>query len=168
MPSALPTYKHRFDRVEGYLHHRQPYLMVDRVVTITPAEVRTELEAPKTGAYVEGHFPGAAIFPGAMLQEFTTQSAGILIAAEHNPMAEFSTEDPFFNPYALGVLVGVSEARYKGFARPGDQLQAVVKLLERMGNRFEFSASVSREGERIMRIRFHLANIESRLLQGDG
>lgn len=166
MPETLPCHQHRFDTVEGYLHHRPPYLMVDRVVSLAPSEIHTELRVPSEGAFVEGHFPGTAVFPGAMLQEFATQSAGILIAAEYNPMQQFNTEDPFFNEYALGVLVGVHRARYKSFARPGDLLEAVVKLRERVGNRFDFAASVSRAGSTIMRIQFQLANIESEILQG--
>ena len=46
--------------------------------------------------------------------------AGVLIAAKFNPMKEYNTSDPFFNEYALGVLVKVKQARYKGVdAAPG-------------------------------------------------
>ena len=114
--------------------------------------------------FLEGHFPGAPIFPGAMLQELTTQSAGILIAARHNPMKFFNSSDPHHNEYALGVLVKVSRARYKNFARPGDQLIVKATLNERIGNLFDFSATVSVRNSKIMSNGFQLSNIASTAL----
>ena len=160
----MQLYEHEFDDIEGYLHHRPPYLLVERIVSIAPTEIVTEKTVSGREFYLQGHVPGAPIFPGAMLQELTTQSAGILIAAKHNPMQQYDTRDPHFNQYALGVLVRVTQARYKDFARPGDQLTATVTLNERVGSLFDFSASVSVDDIRIMSIHFQLTNIESRVL----
>ena len=100
----MQTHKHRFKNVTGYLHHRAPYLMVDEVASVASEVVVTRKKVTGDEYFFAGHFPGASIVPGAMLQELTTQSAGILIAAEYNPMSDFNTEDPFHNEYALGVL----------------------------------------------------------------
>ena len=155
-----------FDSVEQYLHHRKPYLMVDRVKSIGENEVVTEKSVTDSDFFLPGHFPGAPIMPGAMMQEMATQSAGVLIAARHNPMAEFNTEDPFFNEYALGVLVRIHSARFKTFARPGDLLTASVRLNERVSSIFDFSAKISNSGQSVMSIDFQLANIPSVQLQG--
>ncbi len=162
----MQYYQHRFDHVEGYLHHRPPYLLVDKVIEILPTEIITEKTVTGDESYIKGHFPGAPIFPGAMMQELTTQSAGILIAAEHNPMVQYNTEDPFFNEYALGVLVKVNQARYKGFARPGDSLAVHVVLNDQVSGVFDFSATVDVAGKTIMRNGFQLMNIKSSVLQG--
>ncbi|MEM7474739.1 MAG: hypothetical protein AAF483_07080 [Planctomycetota bacterium] len=159
-------HKHRFDNVTDYLHHRSPYLMVDRILSISETEVVTEKVLSGDEYFFQGHFPGAQVLPGAMMQEMTTQSAGILIAAEHNPMQEYNTHDPHFNEYALGVLVKVKRARYRGFARPGDQLTATIKLQEVVGDVFEFSASIVSEGQRLTENRFQLTNIKSSVLSG--
>lgn len=164
MGQGMGTFEHRFDRVEQYLHHRPPYLMVDRIVSSTPERVVTEKTVRGDEFFLAGHFPGAPIFPGAMMQEMATQSAGILIAAWHNPMAEYNTADPHFNEFALGVLVRVDQARYKNFARPGDTLVATVELAERVEPLFEFRASIAIRGREIMRAAFQLTNIRSRLL----
>lgn len=163
---SMPLYKHRFETVEQYLHHRPPYLLVDRVQAISATEVITERTVRGDEFFLAGHFPGAPIFPGAMLQELTTQSAGILIAAEYNPMREYNTADPHFNDYALGVLVRVHQARYKSFARPGDKLTVRVTLEEQVDSLFDFRASVSVGEEVIMRNAFQLSNIKSSLLIG--
>ncbi len=162
----MRSFRHDYTTVEQYLHHRSPYLMVDRIIEIGDQAIVTEKVIRGDEPFLAGHFPGSPIFPGAMMQEVTTQSAGILIAARHNPMESFDTSDPFFNEYALGVLVRVSDARYKSFARPGDVLTTKVELVERVETLFEFRSTL-RIGERtIMRNSFQLTNIPSRVLQG--
>ncbi len=164
----MQYYQHRFDGVENYLHHRSPYLMIEKIVSIQSTEITTEKTVSGDEFFMKGHFPGAPIFPGAMLQELTTQSAAILIAAEYNPMKEFNTEDPFFNEYALGVLVKVKRARFRGFARPGENLTVNIVLNDHLNDIFDFSATVSKDGQRIMRNGFQLMNIKSSVLQGSG
>ena len=160
------SYKHRFESIEQYLHHRKPYLLVDKIQSITTNEIVSEKSVTGKEPFLKGHFPGAPVFPGAMMQELTTQTAGALIAAEHNPMKDYDTSDPFHNKYALGVLVKVKHARYKGFARPGDLMIATVVLDENVSNIFDFSASVSIDDKTIMLNSFQLTNIKSSVLQG--
>jgi 3-hydroxyacyl-[acyl-carrier-protein] dehydratase len=162
----MQYYRHEFDSIEGYLHHRDPYLLVDRIVEITSNEIRTERTITGDEFFLAGHFPGAPIFPGAMMQELTTQSAGILIASKYNPMKEYDTTDPHFNEYALGVLVKVTQSRFKGFARPGDTLCVHVILNDHVSNVFNFSASMKVRDKVIMRNGFQLMNIESKTLSG--
>lgn len=164
----MKTYQHQFDRIEDYLHHRAPYLLIKEIVSIEDHEVETSSSIDGEEFFIAGHFPGAPILPGAMMQEMTTQSAGILLAAKHNPMEEYNTEDPFFNEYALGVLVKVKQARFRGFARPGDKLQIKVRLTEQIGQLFDFSATVAVGDSTIMRNSFQLTNILSSNLQGTG
>jgi len=104
--------------------------------------------------------------PGAMMQELSTQSAGILIAANHNPMEVYNTEDPFFNEFALGVLVKVKQARYRGFGRPGDVLEATVTIEEQLDSVFDFACTITCGDRQIMRNKFQLTNIRSDVLQG--
>lgn len=163
----MKYYQHEFDRIEDYLHHRAPYLLVKEIVSISDQEIFTKAKITGDEFFIEGHFPGAPILPGAMMQEMTTQSAGILIAAKYNPMETYNTHDPFFNEYALGVLVKVKQAKYRGFARPGDELQIKVNLNERINQMFDFSATVSVGDKTIMRNSFQLSNILSTTLQGN-
>ena len=165
MPSPA-TFRHRFDNIEDYLHHRAPYLLVQEIVELEEHHIRTRHTVSADAFFIEGHFPGAPIMPGAMMQELSTQSAGILIAANHNPMEKYDTHDPFFNEYALGVLVKIKHARYRGFGRPGDVLEAVVKIEEQLANVFDFSCEISCGDKKIMRNQFQLSNILSSTLQG--
>ncbi|TWT83092.1 3-hydroxyacyl-[acyl-carrier-protein] dehydratase FabZ [Planctomycetes bacterium CA13] len=162
----MAYYQHQFDRVEDYLHHRSPYLMVDTIESISENAIVAEKHVKGDEFFFAGHFPGAPIVPGAMMQEMTTQSAGILIAAKFNPMATFDTHDPYANEYALGVLVKVKHARYRGFARPGDSLMIEVQLAEKIGEVFEFTGKVISAGKTISENRFQLTNILSTTLRG--
>ena len=157
-------YRHRFEHVENYLHHRPPYLMVDEIQMIGESNIVTAKLVAQEDAFIAGHFPGAPIFPGAMMQEFVTQSAGILIAANFNPMESYDTSDPSHNEYALGVLMKVNSARYRSFARPGDRLEANIRLNEIIENLFDFTGRITVRETEIMRIDFRLSNIRSALL----
>jgi len=61
---TMPFHQHTFPTVEQYLHHRPPYLLVERLVSCTPTEVVTEKQVRGDEFYIQGHFPGAPIFPG--------------------------------------------------------------------------------------------------------
>jgi 3-hydroxyacyl-[acyl-carrier-protein] dehydratase len=161
----MTTFQHHFDRVEDYLHHREPYLLVDRIVDLHETQVVTQTTVPTNAFYITGHFPGAPVMPGAMMQEMTTQSAGILIAAFHNPMSEYNTHDPDFNEFALGVLVRVKNARYRGFVQPGKTLQTQVTLREQVNMMFEFRGEVSLDNRVIMRNTFQLTNLPTSQLR---
>jgi 3-hydroxyacyl-[acyl-carrier-protein] dehydratase len=162
-----PVYQHHFADVKDYLHHRAPYLLVSAIDSIGDRDIVTRTVITGEESFLAGHFPGSPIVPGAMLQEMTTQTAGILLAARFNPMEQFNTHDPFFNEYALGVLVRVKGARFRGFARPGNALRTQVELTDQLGEIFEFTGRVMLDGKTIMHNSFQLANILSRTLQGD-
>lgn len=162
----MQYFQHNFERVEEYLHHRRPYLLVENIVSIDSREIVTSKLVGEQDFFLDGHFPGAPIMPGAMMQELTTQSAGILLAARYNPMEQFNTEDPFFNEYAIGVLLKIKQARYKTFARPGDLLTVTVTLVENLDHVFDFTGKVSVGDRQVMKNQFQLANIKSSTLQG--
>jgi 3-hydroxyacyl-[acyl-carrier-protein] dehydratase len=149
------------------LYHRSPYLLIDDVLREDQSEIVTVKKLIGDEFYFQGHFPHAPVLPGAMMQEMTTQSAGVLIARFHNPVESYDTEN--FDPgrLALGVLSRIKEAKYKTFAKPGDRLEITVKLVERLEHAFEFTAVIKKfsdsdtEGSLVMKNRFVLTNIPS-------
>lgn len=159
-------HRHRFEKVEDYLHHRPPYLLVDRIVEIGEESIVTEMKMTGEEFFAAGHFPGMPVLPGAMMQEFATQTAGILIAANFNPLAEYNTHDPDANAIALGVLVRVKQASYRGFVRPGDELRARVVLKDQIAEVFQFASTITVGDQVIMKNRFQLANLPTEQLRG--
>lgn len=139
------------------LHHRAPYLMIDQIGAHNKNEI-TAFKTPRlTEGYLQGHFPGAPIVPGAMLQEMTTQAAGALIAEYYSPVEDYDSTQT--KGHALGVLRSIIAAKFKRFARADDELEINVKLIDITENLFRFKGSVSCRGEILMQNEFVLMNI---------
>ncbi|MFT5288786.1 MAG: 3-hydroxyacyl-[acyl-carrier-protein] dehydratase [Planctomycetota bacterium] len=145
------------ESVKVLLHHREPYLMVDRVDALTPEAVTGVKVHRGDEPYLKGHFPGAPIVPGAMLQELCTQSAGVLITKHHAPVANYDSETT--KGYALGVLSKVEHAKFLGIVKTDRDVVAEVRLVERLGSLFKFNAKVFQDGILKAKLCFKLANV---------
>ncbi len=150
--------------IEQYLHHRRPYLQIDSIIESSTGHIQTQKLIKPDELYINGHFPGAPVVPGAMMQEMCTQSAGVLIAKHYNPMDSFDTSDPFHNKMALGVLRSVKDAKYYSFAKIGDTLDIHVRLVNHLDNLFKFEGKIYKNDQKVMRIAFSLCNTDSELL----
>jgi 3-hydroxyacyl-[acyl-carrier-protein] dehydratase len=146
------------------LHHRPPYLLINDVLEHSAKHI-TAVSLP-TGDefYLKGHFPGTPVVPGAMMQEMTTQAAGLLITEHHSPVADYDSETT--KGWALGVLRAVHNAKFKSFARPGDRLVIKVELLDHVDSVFRFKGKIEVEGTTIMFNEFSLVNIDEEKLRG--
>jgi len=152
------------DLIQKKLHHRKPYLMIDEVIEASPHQIKTKKIPHLEEYYLQGHFPNSPIVPGAMMQEMTTQSAGLLITLFYSPVENYDSETT--KGHALGVLRAVHYAKFKKFARPDDILNVSVDLIEHHGNSFRFKARIECKNEKIMSNEFTLINIsEDQLLK---
>ena len=151
--------------ITNLLHHRPPYLMVDFVEEMNPTYLRA-LKTPKlSDFYIQGHFPGAHVVPGAKLQEMSTQSAGVLVTKYFSPVENYNSNET--KGYALGVLSKVNYAKYKSFAKPDIPITIVVNLTQHLEDLFKFKAELFQSNELIMKNSFNLVNIEDFKLTGD-
>lgn len=116
-----------------HLHHRYPFLLIDRVLDYTKGE---SLVAIKNVTYNEpffqGHFPHRPIMPGVLIIEAMAQATGILA---------FKTVDEPPDDNSLYYLVGVDKARFKQPVEPGDQLLLEVKLIRITRGMWKYSAT---------------------------
>lgn len=146
------------DEILNTLHHRPPYLMVDEVVSVTDKKIiayKTPLESEH---YIQGHFPGAHVVPGAMMQEMSTQTAGILLTKFYSPVPNYNSNTT--KGHALGVLKKINYGKYRNFAKPGTPIKIEVELINQQDNLFEFKATLFQNDQWIMKNSFHLVNIE--------
>ncbi|HEK85215.1 MAG: 3-hydroxyacyl-ACP dehydratase FabZ [Candidatus Saccharicenans sp.] len=125
------------EKIETYLPHRYPFLLVDRVVELKPGE---SILALKNVTYNEpfftGHFPGIKIMPGVLIVEALAQAGGILLY--------HSTPDP---DSVFVVLSKIEEAKFRRAVVPGDQLKLFVKILKLKTTFASFEAQASVENE---------------------
>lgn len=110
--------------IEGIIRrlpHRFPFLMVDRVLEITPGKSIVALKNVSINeAHFEGHFPQYKVMPGVLVIEALAQAGGVL--AWESAQAEEHSVTILF-------LAGLEEVRFKQPVRPGDQLILRCELL---------------------------------------
>lgn len=145
------------------LHHRAPYLQIDEVIRHDDRSIHVTKKSDGD-YYLQGHFPTAPVIPGAMMQEMTTQAAGLLIAEHHSPVPDYDSEKT--KGHALGVLRAIHQAKYKTFARPQDVLHIKVELIQHIDQSFRFKGYIEVDGNKIMSNEFTLINISDEKLRG--
>ena len=65
------------------LPHRYPFLLVDRVLEITPRESITALKnVTMNEPFFQGHFPDFPVMPGVLIIEALAQTAALLTFSE--------------------------------------------------------------------------------------
>lgn len=129
--------------VEGILRmlpHRQPFLLVDRVI-LQDTEQRV-CEAIKNVTYNEpffaGHFPGRPVMPGVLILEAMAQTAGLLAAT----CLEVAPDEEF-----LLYFAGIDHARFKRPVVPGDTLHMRAEVLRHKRDIWKFSTVARVDGE---------------------
>ena len=91
--------------IERLLPHREPMLLIDRLINIVPLKSATAIvNVKKTSFFVQGHFPGQPVMPGIFIVEAFGQAAAALTAYSVDPK---ETENK------LVYLMSVDKARFR-------------------------------------------------------
>jgi 3-hydroxyacyl-[acyl-carrier-protein] dehydratase len=121
-----------------HLPHRYPFLLVDRVVSLTPGQ---SIHAYKNVSYNEpfftGHFPHHPVMPGVLIMEALAQAAGIL---SFKTMGEMPSDDSVF------YFVGIDNCRFKKPVMPGDQLNLHITIERNMRGIWKYKAEAKVDG----------------------
>ncbi len=106
--------------IAARLPHRYPFLLVDRVTSITPGESIVGVKNVTVNEpFFPGHFPGYPVMPGVLIIEALAQTGGVLAW-------ETASEE---ERDSVLYLVGVDNAKFKQPVRPGDQLIMKVEFV---------------------------------------
>lgn len=101
------------------LPHRYPFLLVDRVLEITPrVSIKALKNVTMNEPFFQGHFPDFPVMPGVLIIEALAQTAALLT------FSEAKAEN------AVYYFAGIDGARFKKPVLPGDQL-IMTAILER-------------------------------------
>ncbi len=106
------------DAILGILPHRYPFLMLDRVLDLTPGKKVTAIKNVTINEpFFQGHFPGHPIMPGVMVLEAMAQAGGLLLL--------HAIGDP---KTKLAYFMGADNCRWRKPILPGDQIRFEVTL----------------------------------------
>jgi 3-hydroxyacyl-[acyl-carrier-protein] dehydratase len=101
------------------LPHRYPFLLVDRVLEISPrVSIKALKNVTMNEPFFQGHFPDFPVMPGVLIIEALAQTAALLT------FSEAKAEN------AIYYFAGIDGARFKKPVLPGDQL-IMTAILER-------------------------------------
>lgn len=111
------------EEIKEILPHREPFLLVDRIIELEPFKSATGI---KNITYNEpqfkGHFPNQSVMPGVLLLEAMAQVGGVcmLYPEEHRGKL------PFFG--------AIDNVRFKRPVVPGDQVLMKAVVTKVRGN----------------------------------
>ena len=126
--------------------------MVDKVVELVPGErIIAQKNISGNETFFEGHFPGMAIMPAALILEALAQATGLLA---------FATVGSPPGPNTLYYFVGIDKARFKRPVEPGDTLYLKVKLARTLKGVWCFDTVAEVDGRMVAKAQIMAAPAE--------
>ena len=128
-----------------YMPQREPFLFVDRVVSVTESIIQTEKKIKVDEPFFAGHFPGRPIMPGVLICEAVFQSSSILMSKRAGAPS---------NDTKIPLITRISNVKLKRVVFPGDTMEVEVKLKEILGKAAYMSGKVKVEGKTALTVEF--------------
>ena len=127
------------NEIMSIIPHRYPFLLVDRVTSITLNESIVGIKNVTINEpQFTGHFPGNPIMPGVMIIEAMAQCTGILAFRSQGEKPDGSS---------LYYLAAVDNCRFRQPAVPGDRLDFEVIVLGNKRGIWKFACTTKIDGK---------------------
>jgi UDP-3-O-[3-hydroxymyristoyl] N-acetylglucosamine deacetylase / 3-hydroxyacyl-[acyl-carrier-protein] dehydratase len=106
-PNATPLLD--TNQIKEYLPHRYPFLMVDKILSMTDTEVVGIKNVTQNEPFFQGHFPDEPVMPGVLLIEAMAQTGGLLVLCKLE--GKYST-----------YFIRIDNVKFRKKVVPGDTL----------------------------------------------
>lgn len=124
--------------IKKIIPHREPFLLIDEVVTMIPGKSITALKyVDEKEYYFEGHFPQEKVMPGVLIIEALAQAGAVAILS----MEEHKGKIAYFG--------GIKEAKFRKKAVPGDVLTLNLEIT-RLRSRIGTGKGVALRGDEVV------------------
>ena len=125
--------------IERLLPHREPMLLVDKLINIIPAKSAIAIvNVKKTSFFVQGHFPGQPVMPGVLIVEAFGQAAAALTA---------HSVDPKEVENKLVYLMSVEKARFRNPVLPDCELHLDIEAIRSHGRVWKYKGVAKVNGK---------------------
>ena len=112
--------------IQDILPHRYPFLLVDRIVELTPGVRIVGLKQVTINEhFFQGHFPGAPVMPGVLILEAMAQVGAVYALQQLENRGD-----------KLVLFSGIDNGRFRRPVVPGDTLVITVTPV-RVGHRVQ-------------------------------
>jgi len=115
--TATPIFNVR--DIQTILPHRPPFLMVDKILELTPEYVIGVKNVTMTEFWTAGHFPDEPIMPGVLIVEALAQTGGVLCLKTVPDPENYQT-----------YFLKIENAKFKQKVVPGDTLVFRMDLVD--------------------------------------
>ena len=121
---ATSNYVFDIQTILKLMPHRYPFVLIDRIVEMTPGEKLTALKNVTINEpFFVGHFPNQPVMPGVLILEAMAQAGAFLVL---NTVDDPMSKNMFFS--------AVEKSRFRKPIIPGDQVRLEMELVKiRMG-----------------------------------
>jgi 3-hydroxyacyl-[acyl-carrier-protein] dehydratase len=125
-------------RIMEMIPHRDPFLMIDRVVDAVKGDRATGIkDVSGDEYYFRGHFPSRAVMPGVLIIEAMAQTAAVLVVHTLGPESEGK----------LVYFMSVDRAKFRRPVVPGETLEVHVKKQQNHRNVWKFEGKAQVDGQ---------------------
>ena len=128
-------------QIENLLPHREPMLLIDKLINIVPLKSATAvMYVKKNGFYVQGHFPNQPVMPGVLIVEAFGQAAAAL-TAHGIDKKEYDNK--------LVFLMSVEKARFRNPVIPDCILELKIEAIRSHGRVWKYKGEAFVDGKKM-------------------
>ena len=125
-------------RIMEMIPHRDPFLMIDKVVDVVSNERAVGIKNVSGDEYYfKGHFPARPVMPGVLIIEAMAQTAAVLVVHTLGPEAEGK----------LVYFMSVDKAKFRRPVMPGEILHVHVTKQQNHRNVWKFEGQAKVDGQ---------------------
>jgi len=129
------------DQIKKLLPHREPMLLIDKLINIVPLKSATGIvNVKKESFYLEGHFPDQPVMPGVFIVEAFGQAAAALTAHGIDPK-EYKNK--------LVYLMSVDKARFRYPVMPDCELHLDIEAIRSHGKVWKYKGAAKINGKKV-------------------
>ena len=124
------------EAIKAAIPHREPFLLLDEIVEQSDSRIVCRKRFTGEEFWYAGHYPDFPLTPGVLLCEAAMQAGAVLLA-------KYTADSPGGVP----VATRMNNVKFRHMVRPGDAIEIVVELAERMADAFFLKAAVTVGGK---------------------